>query len=155
MVSSLSGGANGSDACNTWEARLRAARALLRATHHAQRRLVTTIHLILTQRANFTPIKFLIKMYILLSEMLFISRRYLIALNVWLSNQFILYFLAVLRLWESHDKIRLHFIASCSSRKRLTHSLHLRLLFKTFDKIMPAVDTRESIGTHINISVWI
>ncbi|XP_022829187.1 cytoplasmic dynein 2 heavy chain 1 [Spodoptera litura] len=38
VVSSLSGGASGSDACSTWEARLRAARALLRATHHAQRR---------------------------------------------------------------------------------------------------------------------
>ncbi|KAJ8726929.1 hypothetical protein PYW08_015326 [Mythimna loreyi] len=42
VVSSLSGGANGSDACGAWDARLRAARALLRATHHAQRRSVTT-----------------------------------------------------------------------------------------------------------------
>ncbi|XP_047023303.1 cytoplasmic dynein 2 heavy chain 1 [Helicoverpa zea] len=38
VVSSLSGGANGTDACGAWDARLRAARALLRATHHAQRR---------------------------------------------------------------------------------------------------------------------
>lgn len=38
VVSSLSGGARGSEACGAWEARLRAARALLRATHHAQRR---------------------------------------------------------------------------------------------------------------------
>ena len=42
MVSSLSGGANGSDACGAWDARLRAARALLRATHHAQRRYLLT-----------------------------------------------------------------------------------------------------------------
>ncbi|XP_075972807.1 dynein cytoplasmic heavy chain beethoven [Anticarsia gemmatalis] len=39
VVSSLSGGAgSGGDACSAWDSRLRAARALLRATHHAQRR---------------------------------------------------------------------------------------------------------------------
>lgn len=45
MVSSLSGGGGGggSDACGAWDARLRAARALLRATHHAQRRYALLI----------------------------------------------------------------------------------------------------------------
>ncbi|CAB3224981.1 unnamed protein product [Arctia plantaginis] len=45
VVSSLSGGvgAGGADACGAWDSRLRSARALLRATHHAQRRYVTVI----------------------------------------------------------------------------------------------------------------
>ncbi|KAG6453779.1 hypothetical protein O3G_MSEX008333 [Manduca sexta] len=40
VVSSLSGGGGGggADACAAWEGRLRSARTLLRATHHAQRR---------------------------------------------------------------------------------------------------------------------
>lgn len=40
MVSSVSSGNSGGDACAAWDSRLRAARLLVRAAHHAQRRLV-------------------------------------------------------------------------------------------------------------------
>ncbi|KAL0839484.1 hypothetical protein ABMA28_016191 [Loxostege sticticalis] len=48
VVSSVSGGGGG-DACAAWESRLRAARALVRAAHHAQRRSVNSSKLLLRQ----------------------------------------------------------------------------------------------------------